>query len=434
MSRRFYPSLTVLMNNRLVGQLKREFGGTITFQYDSSWLNWENVLPVSLSLPLREDPYKGQVVAGFFENLLPDSDSIRKRIAERVGARGIDAYSMLTSIGRDCVGALQFIPEGEEFPLKAEITGIPVTEKEIEILLNELEIRPLGLGKDEDFRISIAGAQEKTTLLWHQEQWFKPTGTTPTTHILKPQIGRLPNGIDLSNSVENEYYCLNLMKIFGLPVNNVTIENFGSKRALVIERFDRYWTKEGSLLRLPQEDCCQALSIPPTLKYQNQGGPCIVDIMNLLSGSDNALEDRKIFFKSQILFWLIGATDGHAKNYSVFISAKGHFRLTPFYDILTAQPSLDMRQIEKKQMKLALSIGRNRHYKIEDIQGRHFVETGEESGLSKNIIQSIIYEISDMSKIAFESVEKNLPSNFPEEIHSSVKKAFEKRLEKLMKM
>src|SRR3546814_7781096 len=122
---------------------------------------------------------------------------------------------------------------------------------------------PLGRNGDKDFRISVAGAQEKTAL-WHYEgQWFKPRGTTPTTHLIKTQIGQLPNGIDLSNSVENEFYCLKLFAAFGLPVNDARIHTFGETTALVIERFDRRWRQDGRLLRAPQEACCQALSIPP---------------------------------------------------------------------------------------------------------------------------------------------------------------------------
>ena len=55
---------------------------------------------------------------------------------------------------------------------------------------------------------------------------LKPRGTTPTTHILKTQIGTLPNGMDLSNSVENEYYCLKLLNAFGLRVNAAEIKTF----------------------------------------------------------------------------------------------------------------------------------------------------------------------------------------------------------------
>src|SRR5207247_8200343 len=137
------------------------------------------------------------------------------------------------------------------------INGEAISDQDVEKLLSNLVRAPLGLDLDREFRISVAGAQQKTALLHYKGKWFKPHGTTPTTHILKTQIGTLPNGIDLSNSVENEYYCLKLMAAFGLPVNAAEIRVFGETKALVIERFDRKWTRDGRLLRIPQEDFCQ---------------------------------------------------------------------------------------------------------------------------------------------------------------------------------
>ena len=219
-----YVPLRVYLNNRRVGTLTREASGAVTFAYHEDWLAWESALPVSLSLPLRETPYRGEAVAAVFENLLPDSDALRRRVAEKVGARGTDAYSMLSVIGHDCVGAMQFMT-GDEEPADAtgDLEGEKVDEEAIGRILKGLTQTPLGLDRDDEFRISVAGAQEKTALLWHNGHWIKPHGTTPTTHILKKQIGTLPNGIDLSNSVENEFYCLKLVEAFGLPVNQAEI-------------------------------------------------------------------------------------------------------------------------------------------------------------------------------------------------------------------
>ena len=278
---------------------------------------------------------------------------------------------MLAAIGRDCVGALQFLADGEDGNARDDIRGEPVSLEEIEVILKGLAQAPLGLTKDDDFRISVAGAQEKTALLYNDDRWLKPFGTTPTTHLFKPSIGRLPNGIDLTHSVENEFYCLALAREFGLSVNNAEIQTFGATKALIVERFDRRWTRDGRLLRVPQEDFCQALSIPPTRKYQSDGGPNLVEILTLLEGGDTPLEDQAKVFKAQIFFWLIGATDGHAKNFSVYLGSGGSYHLTPFYDILTAQPSLDAHQVNRNQMRLAMSVGSNRHYRLHEILGRH---------------------------------------------------------------
>lgn len=168
-------------------------------------------MPISLSMPLREDRYIGAPVMAVFDNLLPDTDEIRRRVAEKRGAEGTDAFSLLSAIGRDCVGALQFLPGGEEPDPADRLHGDVLRDEDVAGIIANLSSAPLGLGEDEDFRISVAGAQEKTALLWKDGHWMRPHGTTPTTHILKPQIGTLPIGVDLSNSVENEHLCLRLM-------------------------------------------------------------------------------------------------------------------------------------------------------------------------------------------------------------------------------
>jgi serine/threonine-protein kinase HipA len=421
--------LRVLLNNRLVGHLLKETSGAISFQYDESWLSWSNTFPISMSLPLREDAFRGERVVAVCENLLPDSETLRRRVAEKVGAKGTDAFSLLSQIGRDCVGALQFVPEDDETAYDTSgIKGEVISEQEIEKLLKNLARAPLGLDLDREFRISVAGAQEKTALLHYKGKWWKPHGSTPTTHILKTQIGTLQNGVDLSNSVENEYYCLKLIAAFGLPVNAAEVAVFGKTAALVIERFDRRWTNDERLLRVPQEDFCQALSCPPSLKYQSQGGPGVVDGLKLLKGSDTPAEDQKAFLKAQVLFWLIGATDGHAKNFSIFLGRGGRFKLTPVYDVLTAQQSLASRQIERKQLKLAMSVGDSRHYRIDEIKGRHFIQSAERAGLPGSLASEALTEVSQAAETALNTVEKQLPRGFPKGIHHSVKAGLTSRL------
>lgn len=424
---RAYKPLNVFLNGRLVGLLRRESTGAIDFQYAREWLDWENTFPVSLSLPLREDRYIGAPVINVFDNLLPDSDSIRRRVAERVGADGTDAYSMLSALGHDCVGALQFLPDGVDPGAVGDTVGRAVSDDEVSELIRNLAVTPLGVGDDEDFRISIAGAQEKTALLRRDGQWFKPTGTTATTHILKPQIGQLPNGVDLSNSVENEYLCLKLMGGLGVPAAKVEIADFGGRRTLIVERFDRRWTRDARLLRLPQEDCCQALSVPPTRKYQSDGGPGMREVINLLKGSDTPDADITTFMRANIIFWLLGATDGHAKNFSVFITPGGRFRMTPAYDVLTAQPSLDAGQIPRKKFKLAMSVGKNRHYDVHEIMPRHFLQTADLAGVGLLAMRSIIEDLGATAPRKAAAVIEALPQDFPVQLVDSVTTAISER-------
>lgn len=420
--------LTVLLNNTAVGLLQKEASGAISFRYEESWLERPEAIPVSLSLPLRDDAFRGAPVQAVFENLLPDSERLLRLVAERVGAAGTDAYSLLTEIGRDCVGSLQFLPEGEEPPKRGGLEGEELNEEEIEKLLKSLVRVPLGLDGEAEFRISVAGAQEKTALLRHEGAWIKPRGVTPTTHLLKRQMGTLPNGMDLSNSVENEYWCLKLLRAFGMAVAEAEIVRFGSETVLVVKRFDRRWSAKRRLERLPQEDCCQALSVPPTLKYQSQGGPGMAEILELLKGGDAPYEDQSAFVKAQILFWLMGATDGHAKNFSIFLGPGGRFRMTPIYDVLSAQPSLEARQIERKQMRLAMCVGESRHYRVDEIRGRHFVQTVKAARLPEALAKEALKEIAGTAEGAFDEVEKGLPKGFPMRIHESIRKGFMERL------
>lgn len=421
--RRAHRPLNVFLNGRVVGVLRREATGAIDFQYAREWLDWTNTFPVSLSLPLREDRYIGAPVVNVFDNLLPDRESIRRRVAERVGADGTDAYSLLTALGHDCVGALQFIPDGDDAGSVGAVAGKPVSNDDIGELLGNLATSPLGISDDTDFRISIAGAQEKTALLRRDGQWFKPTGKTATTHILKPQIGQLPNGVDLSNSVENEYLCLKLMEALGVQAAKAEIAEFAGRRTLIVKRFDRRWTRDDRLLRLPQEDCCQALSVPPTRKYQLDGGPGLRDVVTLLKGSDTPDTDVTMFMRANIIFWLLGATDGHAKNFSVFITPGGRFRMTPVYDVLSAQPSLDAGQINRKQFRLAMSLGKNRHYRVDDIMPRHFLQTADLAGVGLSAMRSIFEDLGQTAQQRATAVVAALPRDFPGQLVDSVMSA-----------
>jgi serine/threonine-protein kinase HipA len=431
MARRPRQPLNVCLNGRLVGRLRRERSGAIDFRYDEGWLNWGDAIPVSLSLPLREDRYIGAPVFAVFDNLLPDNQDIRRRLAERSQAQGSDAYSLLAAVGRDCVGALQFLPESMKPGPPGSLDARPVSDDEIAAILADLGRNPLGVGDDREFRISLAGAQEKTALLFWKQKWHVPHGTTATTHILKPEIGQMPNGMDLSHSVENEYLCLKLVAALGIPTTNAEMAEFAGRKTLVVERFDRLWTRDRRLLRLPLEDCCQALSVPPNLKYESDGGPGIRDIARLLKGSDTPEADQRILFKAQLVFWLLGATDGHAKNFSVRLASRGRFRLAPLYDVMSAQPNADAKQIRKNQMKMAMAVGKSRHYVVDSIAPRHFEQTAALCGYPAASLEEIVEELRHTAAAAIDKTLSQLPKGFPEYVAASINHAAKHRLELL---
>lgn len=425
--------LTVWLNSKLVGAFDRAASGAISFRYDNAWLAWPNAMPVSISLPLTGEVFRGQPVVNVFENLLPDAERVRRNVAARLGADGTDAFSLLAVAGRDCVGALQFLRDGDIPGPAGEVRGEPLGESEIAALIRRLRSDPLGLDPDdEDFRISIAGAQDKTALLKTGDVWKRPLGTTATTHILKPPIGVMPNGIDLNDSVQNEYLCLHICAGFGLPVAETTIEQFEDQLVLSVTRFDRQWTRDGRLLRLPQEDFCQALSVPSALKYQKDGGPGVLDMMGRLQESDTPAEDRRTLLRAQMIFWLIGATDGHAKNFSIAHRPGGGFVTTPLYDVLTAQPIVDSGQLRHNRFKLAMSVGNHNHYRIDIIQKRHFLETADAAGLPKGTVETLCNEIEAASPVVHETMAKLTGGIIPDELIDSVRQGIRSRLETLL--
>lgn len=412
--------LGVYLNGRTVGRLVRTPSGGLEFQYESSWLDWRYAHPVSLSLPLQRRAHRGAPVIAALDNLLPDADSVRRQLAERTDADGSDVFSLLAKLGRDCVGALQFLPPGEPAGPPGQIEGVSLDDHSIARMLRELPTSPLGVDREGTFRISLGGSQAKTALLFWRQAWHLPSGATPTTHIMKPQIGRFPDGVDLSQSVENEYLCMQLTKAFGLPAAQVEIAEFAGVRALVVQRFDRRWTNDGRLLRQVQEDCCQALAVPSAGKYEADGGPGIRQILGLLQGSDEPHADRRRLLKALVVFWLLGATDGHAKNFSILIGPGGRFRLAPVYDVMSAQPLYDAKQIRRNAMKFAMAVGNNRHYRLDIIRPRHFVQTAIRHGVPRNDIHQVFAEITDRADSALHDVLERLPPDFPEPVTESI--------------
>jgi serine/threonine-protein kinase HipA len=420
--KRQYQDLYVYMNGILVGGLVRESTGNLVFTYHPSWLTFENTRPISLSMPLTEKAYKGSVVSCYFDNLLPDSESIRKRIQTRFSSPSDNCFDLLTSIGGDCVGALQLLPQPDIKNIK-KVNATLISNPEIATLLKHYQTAPLGMDRDLDFRISIAGAQEKTALLWLQDKWYLPHNTTPTSHIIKLPIGQIKHaGLDLTESVENEWLCLQILSAYHLPVNQARIVSFEDTKTLVVERFDRQWSDNGKwLMRLPQEDLCQALGKPAALKYESDGGPGIRDIMTILLGAKNAAEDRYQFMKSVFLFWVMGAIDGHAKNFSIKIESQGRYQLSPLYDVISAYPLTAKRQIEWQNLKMAMSLkGKNSHYHWSTISLRHWLAMASLCQFSTEMMQSIIDEVFDNMDNVIDQVTQALPNNFPKQIRESI--------------
>lgn len=416
-------ALYIYMNEILVGRLEKTSVGNLTFAYDQNWLKTAGSRPISLSFPLIDRVFSGDVVYNFFDNLLPDDPQIRSRIQTRFHVMTSQPFDLLSSIGKDCVGAIQLLTS-ETSDSSNQVLFNPLREKEIASILRNTKSNPLGMTeKFDEFRISIAGAQEKTAFLYWKDKWNFPLGTTPTTHIFKLPIGIIKHqNLDLSDSCENEWLCSKIAEAFELPVAKCEIQNFEEVKALIVERFDRKLSNDGKrIFRLPQEDMCQALGFSPNLKYQSDGGPGIENIMKLLLGSADAIKDRDTFFSAQILFWLLAAIDGHAKNFSLYIEADGKYRLTPLYDIMSAFPLIENKQLHAKKIKMAMALkGKHNHYRWYDMQRRHFIGTAHEINYSKLRAEQILNDMLMKVEKVIDQVSNNLPKEFPTKISQPI--------------
>jgi len=432
-------ALNVWANGQLVGQWRMSVNHQAEFQYDDAWLLAPEGRPLSLSMPFTLDnaPIKGDVVTAFFDNLLPDSEPIRQRLQSRFHTQSQRAFDLLQAIGRDCVGAIQLlspdaIPE-DVFSIQVD----PLDEEGVERVLRSAVSPGLAAwgGDDDDLRISIAGAQEKTALTWHDGCWCRPLGSTPTTHIFKLPLGLVGHRqADMRTSVENEWLCAEILRTYGLPIAACEIAQFGGQKALIVERFDRRLASNGQYwLRLPQEDFCQATGTPAASKYEADGGPGLLDMARVLVGSEARVADMETIMLAELLFWMLAATDGHAKNFSLFMLPGGRYRLTPLYDVLSAWPIIGTgpNQMDWQKLKLAMSVrGKNVHYRMAEIQRRHFNSMAARCGLGVNM-EYLIEVVIEKTPVVIDHVASRLPIGFPEDVFTAVSDGLRRSVEML---
>ncbi|SDR50545.1 serine/threonine-protein kinase HipA [Paraburkholderia fungorum] len=429
MARSTHPNrLNLWMNGLQVGHWEATRGGE-RLVYHDDWIDDPQGRPLSLSLPFTpgNQPYRGQIVADYFDNLLPDSEPIRRRIATRYKTGSTAPFPLLAALGRDCVGALQMLPPDEAPTDLASIAGRVLSESEIAQLLRGTTSTSAP-GRDdplEDLRLSIAGAQEKTALLRHRNRWLLPEGSTPTTHIFKLPLGLVGNmRADMRTSVENEWLCSQIVAAYGLPVARCEIARFDDQKVLIVERFDRRPSSDATwIVRLPQEDMCQATGTSALHKYEADGGPGIEAIMEVLSGSERATTDRRNFFVTQMVFWLLAATDGHAKNFSIAHLPGSRYEATPLYDVLSAHPIIGTGtgRLAAQKVKLAMAVrGKNVHYQLSQIQRRHWIAQGQRVGFSAADIDAMIDALTERTEAVIEEVSSLLPEDFPMDIAGSI--------------
>lgn len=397
-------TLRVVMNGYLIGRLKKNTRGKLIFKYANSWLNTPGARPISLALPLVEQPFTTEAVYHFFDGLLPDNPNTRAQIQKKFGLTSKHPFDLLTCIGSECTGAIQLIT-GKVPAFKKKFSFTTLDKKTLATLLRN----------HQDTHISLAGTQDKIGLLYHNHTWCLPKDKTPTTHLIK-----LPK--DILHNAENEWLCSQIAKAFGLPVAESRLLYVEGIKALAVKRFDRKFSSDNTwLMRLPQEDICQALGVSPFLKYPIAGGPSLHDVMKFLLGSANPIHDRDVFFCSQILFWLLANHNGHAKNFSVFIEPAGKYRLTPLYDIQSAYPAIAENTLDSHKINMAMPLwSKAAPTYWHQIKRVDFLETAKHIHYSVERAEAILDDMLARVDTVIQQVSANLPQAFPKHVSEPI--------------
>jgi serine/threonine-protein kinase HipA len=335
-------ALDVYLRDDKVGRLEQNDSGQLSFVYDPDYCAL-NKVAISVSMPLCEEAYPDPVARPFFSGLLPD-ERARQRLASALGVSRENAFGLLEIIGGECAGALSLVPEGWDLPAFDTCETEPLNEEQLVKVLDLLRQRPL-LGGEAGVRLSLAGAQDKLAVCVQDGQISLPKNGRPTTHILKPFI----EGLD--GTVENELFCMMLAVRMGLDAPSVSKSSAGKTDFILVERYDRHVEKDGSIRKLHQEDFCQALGVPPELKYEEEGGPGVSRSQELIQEwTQRPAADRLTFQRMLIFHYLVGNADAHAKNYALLYQ-DGTPDLAPLYDVVctAAYPRL--------AKKMAMQIG-----------------------------------------------------------------------------
>jgi serine/threonine-protein kinase HipA len=378
--------LVALLDGQEVGRVTRDARGRLSFVYAEDWRQAEGAYPLSLSMPLTATEHAHKPIEAFLWGLLPDNTAVLDRWARRFQVSARNPFALIGHVGEDCAGAVQFVrPERLDDVIgqgPSEVDWLDETGVAERLRALRADHAAWRIPGDTG-QFSLAGAQPKTALVHENGCWGVPSGRTPTTHILKPPTG------EFDGHAENEHVCMKLASALGLITASSQVMRFEDQVAIVIERYDRQRTEAG-LVRVHQEDTCQALAIPPTVKYENEGGPgarAIVELIRAVSGRPE--EDVQRFVDALALNWMIGGTDAHAKNYSMLIGEGGRARLAPLYDIASILPyGFDLQKVRS-----AMKIGGE--YRMRDIGPRQWRKQAKDLRLDADVL---VLRIRDLAR------------------------------------
>jgi len=396
--------LVALLDGKEAGRVHRNVRGRLSLTYDDAWRSATDAYPLSLSMPLGAKEHGHAVIEAFLWGLLPDNEHVLSRWAAKFHVSARNVFALISNVGEDCAGAVQFVtPERLAAIRNGKENKIEwLSESDIAKRLETLRADHAAWRLPRDTgQFSLAGAQPKTALLLQNDRWGIPSGRLPTTHILKPPTGHF------DGHAENEHICLMLARGLGLPTAQSKVMRFKNEIAIVIERYDRQ-RRGNDIIRVHQEDVCQALGIMPTKKYQNEGGPSAYDIAELLrTYSTDRQEDLDTFIAAMGFNWLIAGTDAHAKNFSLLLGGR-RVRLAPLYDIASILP---YDEFDLQKVKLAMKIGGE--YKLNHIGLRQWQKFAREIRIEAD---ELIELLVSMAK------------QIPDEVHTARARAREEGL------
>lgn len=389
-------TLLVILDDAVAGRLSRARGGRLSFSYDEEYRVRADATALSLSMPLQVASHGDRVVTPWLWGLLPDNEAVLRRWARHFHASASSPFSLLsTPVGEDCAGAVRFVAPAEldrALGRPGEIAWL--SDEQVAERLRELrEDSTDWLGRSFTGQFSLAGAQAKTALFFKDGRWGVPSGSTPTTHMLKPAVAGLDDH-DL-----NEHLCLDAARRAGLIAVRTEIARFGDETAVVVARYDR--VMRDTVLRVHQEDLCQALGVPPIRKYQSEGGPGVASVSKLLGevmAPDIAEEAVWRFADALIWNWLIAGTDAHAKNYSLLLAGT-QIRLAPLYDIASALPY----GTHERKLRFAMKLGGD--YRVYPRHNR-WPAAARDLGLDGEALMTRVRELADVVTDAFADAAK----------------------------
>lgn len=417
-------SLTVLLAGQIMGHVEQDQRGRLRFTYDPAWRNSPGAMPLSLSMPLVAAEHGHDVVDAFLCGLLPDNRDILVAWGRRFHISHRNPLALLSHVGEDCAGAVQFVRDDRlEHVLNDRSWEVEwLDDSGVEERLRALRRdRSAWRSPRDTGQFSLAGAQPKIALLRQDDRWGIPSGRAPTTHILKPAPP------ELDGHAENEHFCLELARLCSLPTATSRVRWFGSEVAIVVERYDRALTAElvaaavpaartqalltlartQPILRLHQEDLCQAMGLMPTAKYQNEGGPKPEEIAALLRAhSSRPVDDVQVFVDALVFNWLVAGTDAHAKNYSLLHGGGGRVRLAPLYDLASLLP---YDQFDSHRARLAMKVGGE--YRLRDIGIRQWRKLAATMALDPDQVVGRVVRMTELLPEAVSEVRQRAESD-----------------------